>query len=181
MPRDNRSVVESYKSEKESRVERAIDMMDLANLANTHRPAKKVQRVGRGVGSKRGKTCGRGNKGDKSRRGYQNRFGQEGGQIPLYKKIPTRGFSNARFRICVHAVNLDMIEREFNAGDTVNLKTLQEKGLAPRRVQGGIKILSQGELTKKVAIEAAAYSQAAREKLEKNGISHTVVPVNAAS
>src|SRR5689334_7010858 len=156
-------------------------MMELFNLSNTHRPKKRVKRVGRGVGSKRGKTCGRGSKGDKSRRGYQNRFGQEGGQIPLYKKIPTRGFSNARFRICTFAVNLDVIEREFNDGDTVNLKTLQEKGLAPRRVKGGIKILSQGELTKKVAIEAAGYSQEERKKLKKNGISHTVVSVNEAS
>ena len=65
-------------------------MMKLSELSNSHRPTKKVQRVGRGVGSKRGKTAGRGSKGDKSRRGYQNRFGQEGGQIPLYKKIPTQ-------------------------------------------------------------------------------------------
>lgn len=156
-------------------------MMDLSNLTNTHRPAKKIQRVGRGVGSKRGKTCGRGNKGDKSRRGYQNRFGQEGGQIPLYKKLPTRGFSNARFRVVTFPVNLGVIEKEYQDGETVNLKTLQEKRLAPRKVPGGIKILSQGELTKKVVVEAAGFSQGAREKLEKNGISYKVVPVNAAS
>jgi large subunit ribosomal protein L15 len=156
-------------------------MMDLSQLTNTHRPTKKVQRVGRGVGSKRGKTCGRGNKGDKSRRGYQNRFGQEGGQIPLYKKIPTRGFSNARFRTESFAVNLHTIERCFQDGEVVNLATLQEKRLAPRRVPGGIKILSQGELTKKVTIEAAAFSDAAREKLEKGGITYKVIPINAAS
>jgi large subunit ribosomal protein L15 len=156
-------------------------MMELSNLSNTHRPKKKVQRVGRGVGSKRGKTCGRGNKGDKSRRGYLRRFGQEGGQIPLYKKIPTRGFSNARFRLESFPVNLCVIEKAFQDGDTVNLKSLQEKNLVPRRVPGGIKVLSQGEVTKKVIIEAAAFSQSAREKLEKNGISYKVVPVNVAS
>jgi large subunit ribosomal protein L15 len=156
-------------------------MMDLSNLANTHRPKKNVQRVGRGVGSKRGKTCGRGHKGDKARRGYLTRHGQEGGQIPLYKKIPTRGFSNARFRIVVFPINLGVIEKSFQDGEIVSLQTLQEKRLAPRRAPGGIKILSQGELKKKVTIEAASYSEAAREKLEKNGISYKVVSVNAAT
>lgn len=150
-------------------------MMKLSQLSNTHRPKKKVQRVGRGVGSKRGKTCGRGNKGDKSRRGYQNRFGQEGGQFPLYKKIPTRGFSNARFRIAMRAINLSMLDKFFEDGDTVNVQTLLEKNLIPRRAKGGIKILSQGELTKKVKIEAHAFSEAAREKLEKAGISFNVI------
>lgn len=156
-------------------------MMDLSNLSNTHRPTKKVQRVGRGVGSKRGKTCGRGNKGDKSRRGYLCRFGQEGGQFPLFKKIPTRGFSNAQFRLKHFSINLEVIERVFRDGDIVNLQTLQEKGLVPRRVPGGIKILSQGQLSRKVTIEAAAFSQAAREKLDKSGISYKVVSINAVS
>src|SRR5277367_2655109 len=107
-------------------------MMKLSELSNTHRPKKKIQRVGRGVGSKRGKTCGRGNKGDKSRRGYQNRFGQEGGQVTLYKKIPTRGFSNARFRIPMHAVNIDMLENFFEDGEAVNVQSIQQKGLITR-------------------------------------------------
>jgi large subunit ribosomal protein L15 len=150
-------------------------MMKLSELSNTHRPKKKIQRVGRGVGSKRGKTCGRGNKGDKSRRGYQNRFGQEGGQVPLYKKIPTRGFSNARFRIPMHAVNLSMVEKFFSDGETVNVQSLQQKGLIPRRIKGGLKILAQGQLTKKVNVEAHAFSASAREKLEQAGISFNVV------
>src|ERR1700730_4020307 len=150
-------------------------MMQLSQLANTHRPKKKIQRVGRGVGSKRGKTCGRGNKGDKSRRGYQNRFGQEGGQVPLYKKIPTRGFSNARFRIPMHAINLAMLEKFFEDGETVNVESLQQKKLIPRRIKGGIKILSEGQFTKKVAIEAHAFSSAAREKLEKAGVSFNIL------
>jgi large subunit ribosomal protein L15 len=139
-------------------------MIKLSELANTHRPAKKIKRVGRGMGSKRGKTCGRGMKGDKSRRGYQHRFGQEGGQIPLYKKVPTRGFSNARFRLPCFAVNLGFLDKFYKDGEEVTLKTMQQKGLAPRRVPGGLKILSRGELTKNVVIEAAAFSAVACEK-----------------
>ena len=152
-------------------------MMNLAQLTNTHRPAKKRYRVGRGMGSKCGKTCGRGMKGDKARSGFKNHFGQEGGQIPLYKKLPTRGFSNGRFKNEVFAVNLGMIEKLFVDGETVTLQALQQKGFAPRRVPGGLKILSGGELTKKVIVHANAFSQAAGEKLKKSGISFQQVAV----
>lgn len=144
-------------------------MITLSQLANTHRYKQKVQRVGRGVGSKRGKTCCRGNKGDKARQGYKNRFGHEGGQIPLYKKLPTRGFTNKRFASSVFAINLQMIDKLYQDGEIVNLITLQEKGFAPRRISGGLKILSNGELTKKVTIEARFFSQATEEKLKKQG------------
>lgn len=152
-------------------------MMKLSELSNSHRPSKKVRRVGRGMGSKRGKTCGKGNKGDKARRGYQRRHGQEGGQMPLYKKLPTRGFTNGRFKKVDFAINLGMIERLFQDGDVVSLIALQQKGYAPRRVDAGLKILSKGELTKKVTIEAAAFSAGAEEKLKKQGIKFTQVPV----
>ncbi len=145
-------------------------MITLSELANTHRPSKKVQRVGRGVGSKRGKTCGRGNKGDKARQGYKQTYGQEGGQIPLYKKLPTRGFTNGKFRNVNFAINLGMIDKLYKDGEVVSLKTLQEKGFAPRRIPGGLKILSNGELKKKVSIQAAFVSEAAAEKLKKQGI-----------
>lgn len=146
-------------------------MMNLAQLSNTHRPTKKRYRVGRGMGSKCGKTCGRGVKGDKARRGYKHHFGQEGGQIPLYKKLPTRGFTNGMFKNEVFAINLGMLNQLFADGETVSLQTLQEKGFAPRRVPGGLKILSGGELSKKVTIQASFFSKAAVEKLTKNGIS----------
>lgn len=152
-------------------------MITLSQLSNTHRPKKKPYRVGRGMGSKCGKTCGRGSKGDKARRGFKNAFGKEGGQIPLYRKLPTRGFTNGRFKNEVFAINLEMIEKLFNAGEVVSLKTLQEKGYAPRRIPGGLKILSGGELKKKVSIEASSFSQAAEEKLKKSGISFQQVPV----
>ncbi len=145
-------------------------MNELSKLSNTHRPRKKAYRVGRGMGSKCGKTCGRGVKGDKARRGYKHHFGQEGGQIPLYKKLPTRGFTNGRFKNENFAINLDQIEEYFSNGETVTLQTLQEKGVAPRRIPGGLKILSQGELTKKVTIKAHFFSGKAEEKLKKSGI-----------
>ena len=147
----------------------------LSTLANTHRPKQKVQRVGRGPGSKRGKTSCRGVKGDGSRRGSQRRFGYEGGQLPLYRKLPERGFPNGRFKSEVHAVNLWLIQNLYKDGEIVNLKTLREKGYAPREVGGGLKILSKGELTKKVTIEARAFSKAAIEKLEKAKVSFKVI------
>jgi large subunit ribosomal protein L15 len=148
-------------------------MISLSNLSNTHRPRKKVQRVGRGLGSKRGKTCCRGVKGDKARRGYKSRDGHEGGQMPLYRKLPTKGFTNGRFKNDVYAINLGMLNELFNDGDVINLKTLRERGYAPRDPKGGLKILSQGELKKKVTIEAHAFSKTAIDKLEKAKISYT--------
>lgn len=147
-------------------------MISLSNLANTHRPKKKVQRVGRGVGSRRGKTCCRGSKGDGSRRGYKRRFGYEGGQLPLYRKLPIRGFPNGRFTSDVYAINLSLIEQLYQDGDVVNLVTLREKGYAPRDPSGGLKILSGGEITKKVTIEAHAFSKEAESKLEKAKVSY---------
>lgn len=150
-------------------------MITLSSLSNTSRPYKKSRRVGRGLGCKRGKTCGRGVKGDKARRGYLCRFGNEGGQIPLFRKSPIRGFNNGRFHNVVHAVNLSLIEQLYKDGETVNLKTLREKGYAPREKKGGLKILSSGELSKKVTIEASAFSKQAQEKLEKAKISFKII------
>lgn len=150
-------------------------MITLSQLQNTHSVKKISRRIGRGMGSKRGKTCGRGNKGDKSRQGYKRRYGQEGGQMPLYKKLPTRGFTRGLFVKERFAVNLGWIDRFFQDGETVSLDTLQERGLAPRRIPGGLKILSGGELKKKVTIQAAAFSKEAEEKLKKNGVVYHLV------
>jgi large subunit ribosomal protein L15 len=152
-------------------------MITLSSLSNTHRPEKKVQRIGRGMGSKRGKTCGRGTKGDKARQGYKQRYGHEGGQLPLYRKLPCRGMEIGRFRSEVFAINLGRLDAHFKDGETISLKSLQEKGVAPRRAPGGLKILSQGEIKKKVTIEAAAFSKAAEEKLAKAGVSFKKVAV----
>ena len=150
-------------------------MINLSTLKNTSRPVRKVQRVGRGLGSGRGKTCTRGNKGDKSRCGYKRRYGHEGGQMRLYRKSPCRGFSNERFQLPVYSINLDMIDFLFKDGEVVNAESLRQKGYAPRRMSGGLKILSNGELTKKVSIEANSYSKAAVEKLEKQGITFKTI------
>jgi len=150
-------------------------MTSLSTLSNTHRPRKKVQRVGRGLGSKRGKTCCRGVKGDKARRGYKSRDGHEGGQLPLYRKLPTKGFVNGLFKSDVHAINLGILNQIFKDGDVINLKTLRERGYAPRDPKGGLKILAQGELKKKVTIEAHAFSKGAVEKLEKANVKFTVL------
>lgn len=150
-------------------------MINLSTLADTHRHRKKVQRVGRGIGSKRGKTCGRGSKGDKARCGYKYQFGREGGQLPLYRKLPCKGFPNGRFRKEVCAINLSKIEEFFQNGDVVNFESLRQKGLVSREAIRGIKILSDGELTKKVTIEAHGFSQSAKEKLEKLAIPYKIV------
>jgi large subunit ribosomal protein L15 len=150
-------------------------MHNLSQLKNTSRPPKKSRRIGRGIGSKRGAHAGRGGKGDSHRQGYCKRFGYEGGQVPLYRKLPVRGFTRGTFSKTKVAITLDTLERAFQEGETVNPVTLREKGLIPRRVPGGVKILSNGELTKKLTIEAHRFSAAAAEKLQAQGISFKVI------
>jgi large subunit ribosomal protein L15 len=150
-------------------------MITLSNLTNSTRPFRKIQRVGRGIGSGRGKTCCRGHKGDKARSGYKRRYGHEGGQLPLYRKLPCRGFDHGRFKSNRVEINLKTIEALYSNGEVVNIETLREKGYAPRRSQGGLKVLSGGELTKKVSIEARVYSKAAQEKLEKRSIAFKTI------
>ena len=150
-------------------------MITLGTLSDTHRPRKRIQRVGRGLGSKRGKTCTRGAKGDKARSGYKTRCGHEGGQLPLYRKLPTKGFVNGMFKNDVHAINLGRLNQLFKDGDVVNLKTLRARGYAPRDPKGGLKILAQGDLKKKLTIEAHSFSKGALDKLEKAKITFKVL------
>lgn len=137
--------------------------MKLHELSNGKREAKGRQRVGRGVGSK-GKTSGRGHKGQKSRAGYTRKFGKEGGQLPLYQKLPKRGFTRGGFIVPIFSINLGMLENVYEDGETVNRETLLEKGFPLRRVKR-VKIMGHGELTKKVTIEAQAFTASAKEKL----------------
>lgn len=150
-------------------------MHSLSQLKNTSRPTKKVQRIGRGIGSGRGATSGRGGKGDSHRQGYCKRYGYEGGQVPLYRKLPIRGFTRGKFVKTSVAISLSTLEQYFKDGETVSFDTLRDKGLVPRRIPGGFKILANGELTKKVKIEANHFSEAAEQKLKDKGISYTVV------
>ncbi len=150
-------------------------MFSLSQMKDTSRPHKKVQRVGRGIGSKRGATSGRGTKGDGARSGYKRRYGYEGGQVPLYRKLPIRGFTRGRFAKPEFAISLETIEMHYQDGETVNRASLVVKKLMPRWVTGTVKVLSTGELTKKVSIALSGYSDAAKAKLEAAHIPFTVV------
>lgn len=149
-------------------------MMKLNELKNTTNIRKPKKRIGRGIGSGSGKTSGRGNKGAGSRAGWTQRLGYEGGQMRLFMKLPERGFSNAPFEIKYEAVNLGQIEAAFKDGETVNQESLRERGFFGRKV-AGVKILGNGELTKKVKIEANAISAGARDKLQKAKIHFTLI------
>ena len=150
-------------------------MIDLSKLQNSFRGKKKIQRVGRGPGSKRGKTSCRGQKGQGSRSGARRRYGKEGGQFPLYCKLPCRGFTRGRFIRPSLSINLSLIEQLFVDGEVVNYETLKAKGITPRYLPGGVKILSKGDLNKKVTIEAKKFSKQAIKKLEEKKISYKVV------
>ena len=150
-------------------------MITLHNLKDSHRKSPNVQRVGRGIGSKRGKTCCRGHKGDKSRSGYKRRYGKEGGQLPLYRKLPTRGFSNLGFKEQPFSINLSRIEEIFEDGEKVSVETLIDKGFSPRKLTHGLKILGVGELNTKVIIEASSISKNALQKLEEKKIEFKLV------
>ena len=139
-------------------------MITLSTLTNTTRPKKARKRVGRGIGSKLGKTCGRGEKGARSRAGSKMRWGKEGGNMPLFMKTPIRGFSNFNFRKVFNVVNLDQIDAIFNDGDIVNEESLKHNGFFNGKAKG-LKILGKGETTKKLKIYANAISKGAREKL----------------
>ena len=144
-------------------------------LENLHPPVgsriRKV-RVGRGIGSKLGKTSGSGNKGQKSRRGYSRRRGFEGGQMPLHRRIPKRGFHNL-FGVTYSVVNLEELN-VFPAGETVTPDLLRAHGFV-RRATDPIKVLGDGELKNKLAIHAHAFSASAKEKIAKAGGTFEVV------
>jgi len=144
-------------------------------LANLQPPAgsrKKKVRVGRGMGSKLGRTAGAGNKGQKSRRGYSRRRGFEGGQMPLHRRMPKRGFHNP-FGVTYEVVNLAELN-VFPAGETVTPELLRAHGFV-RRATDPIKVLGDGELTTKLAIHAQAFSASAKEKITKAGGTFEVV------
>jgi len=144
-------------------------------LANLHPPAgsrKRKVRVGRGMGSKLGKTAGSGNKGQKSRRGYSRRRGFEGGQMPLHRRMPKRGFHNP-FGLTYSVVNLGELN-VFPAGETVTPELLRAHGFV-RRPEDPIKVLGDGELTTKLAVRAHAFSASAKEKITKAGGTFEVV------
>lgn len=141
------------------------------NLDDVHRGVqkrKKRKRIGRGSGSGHGKTAGRGHKGYFSRAGASRRLGYEGGQMPLARRVAKRGFSNRAFAPVVLIINLEALEKAFESGETVNPQTLAEKGLAKGRFDL-IKILGNGELTKKLDVTAHRFSRQAEEQITVRG------------
>ena len=147
--------------------------MELHNLSPAPGSTRARKRVGRGPGSGNGKTAGRGHKGQKSRSGYSRRFGFEGGQMPLVRRIPKRGFTNI-FRVEHQVVNLRDLERVFDAGDTVSPQTLADRGLV-RSGGGPVKVLGDGELNTKLTVQAHKFSKSARAGIEGAGGSCEVV------
>jgi large subunit ribosomal protein L15 len=133
----------------------------------------RVKRLGCGESSGHGKTSGKGHKGQKARSGGSIRLGFEGGQMPLIRRLPKRGFNNAAFKAVFALVNIGDLE-EFDAGTRVTEQLLREKGFVSGR-RDGVKILARGELTKGLTVEANKFSEAARQKIEQAGGSVVVV------
>lgn len=142
--------------------------MELNNLKPKKGARRPRKRVGRGPGSGHGKTAGRGEKGQKSRSGYSRRHGFEGGQMPLQRRIPKRGFNNAIFKTEYAVLNLSDLEARFEAGATIDRQALRDAGLI-KSPHKKIKVLGDGDLTKKLTVHADRFSKSAREKIEAAG------------
>ena len=140
--------------------------MKLHELAPAPGSVKEGYRKGRGPGSGNGKTAGKGHKGQNARSGGGVRPGFEGGQLPLYRKLPKRGFKN-HFAVNYAIVNVSALD-VFNDGDTVNLDALMAKGIIKKPLDG-LKVLGNGEITKKLTVEASVFSASAKEKIEAAG------------
>jgi large subunit ribosomal protein L15 len=148
--------------------------VSLSTLGPPKGSRQRKVRVGRGIGSKMGKTAGAGNKGQQSRRGYSRRRGFEGGQMPLHRRIPKRGFHNP-FGVKFSIVNLEELN-VFPAGETVTPELLRAHGFV-RRATGPVKVLGDGELKNSLTVHAHAFSAAAKEKITKAGGKFEVVQV----
>ena len=140
--------------------------MDLSNLKPNEGAVSERSRVGRGHASGNGKTAGRGHKGQKARSGGSTRLGFEGGQMPLYRRIPKRGFKNYNYKeiIGINVSKLDVFENRTE----VTVETLIEAGIV-KNPRDGVKILGDGELTKKLTVKVNAFSKSAEEKITAAG------------
>ena len=145
----------------------------LNNLKPAEGSTHKKKRVGRGPGSGLGKTAGRGHKGQKSRSGYSSKIGFEGGQMPLQRRLPKRGFTNI-FKKKWLEVGLDKLEQNFNAGDEITPEILHKRGLI-KKAKHDLVILGSGELSKALKISAHRFTKSAKEKIEQAGGSVTEI------
>jgi large subunit ribosomal protein L15 len=142
--------------------------MNLFDVLSARIPRKKPKRLGRGLGTGTGKTAGRGHKGQKARAGGKIRPGFEGGQMPLYRRLPKRGFNNARFRAEYAIVNVGQLDAAFPDGATVDAQAIRVARLVNERT-GPIKVLGGGELTKRLVVKADRFSESAKRKIEAAG------------
>ena len=148
--------------------------MKLHDLQPTPGLKHRSRRVGRGESSGLGKTSGKGHKGQKARSGASIRPGFEGGQMPLARRLPKKGFNNAQFKTQYAIVNLSDLEVKFSDGDEVNEESLRALGLVKGRFDG-VKVLAKGEVSKKLTVSVEKISATAKEKIEKAGGTATEV------
>ena len=141
--------------------------LSLNNISPAPGSTHKKKRVGRGPGSGLGKTAGRGHKGQKSRSGYSKKIGFEGGQMPLQRRLPKRGFTNI-FKKKWLEISLSKLEENFNASDEITPEILHSRGLI-KKAKHDLVILGSGDLTKALKVSAHRFTKAAREKIEKAG------------
>lgn len=142
--------------------------MNIHELSPAPNSTKRAKRVGRGVGSGLGKTSGRGQKGQNSRSGGGVRVGFEGGQMPLIRRLPRRGFNNYEFKKQYSIVNVCDLDK-LEDGTVVDINLLKEKGIVRKIEKFGLKVLGNGELSKKLTVKAAVFTKTAQEKIEKAG------------
>ena len=147
--------------------------MNLSQLRPPRGQVRKPKRVGRGMGSGLGKTAGRGEKGQRSRSGYSQKRGFEGGQMPLHRRVPKRGFHNL-FKKRFAVINLEALGRVADA-ETITPDLLLERGVI-RRLRDGLRVLGQGELVRAVTVRAHHFSASAQQKIEAAGGRAEVIP-----
>jgi large subunit ribosomal protein L15 len=141
--------------------------MQIHDVTSRGKNHDKRKRVGRGVGSGKGKTAGRGHNGQRSRSGDHPRIGFEGGQMPIFRRMPKRGFTNARFKKHYTLVNVESLA-VFGEGDVVDLQAVLEHGLA-RKTGDLLKVLGQGEIATPITVKAHKFSGSAKTKIEAAG------------
>ena len=141
--------------------------MKLHELKPNEKAFKPRKRVGRGPGSGLGKTSGRGENGQKSRSGYSHKAGFEGGQLPLYRRLPKRGFSNAKFKCEYAVINVSDLNK-FDNGAIVTPEILKDMGILKKQLSG-VKILGNGNLDKKLTVKAHRFTASAQAKIEAKG------------
>jgi large subunit ribosomal protein L15 len=141
--------------------------LKLEDLRPTKGSMKKTRRVGRGPGSTKGKTAGKGHKGQRSRSGAKGKAGFEGGQTPIYRRVPKKGFNNVNKKTLT-VINLDVLEKRYNDDEEVTVSNLLERGIIQKELDG-VKLLGDGKISKKLTVKVHAFSKSAKEKIEAAG------------